>query len=166
MRLGAGGTHRRVSCVCACVCVGATSCLTFFYSKFISFFFAMFWFLFLRSLSNFLHLFCCKMAAHTHILYVQSFWFNDCFWVCRFDVCVLRFRISAKEKCSNCSNFVSFYFLFLFTQHRFVNSLTQWCITLSEIFERYKLRGGGNNNNRFGELIFLMFELRLRPGTK
>lgn len=66
MRIGAGGTHRRVSCVCACVCVGATSCLTFFYSKFISFFFAMFWFLFLRSLSNFLHLFCCKMAAHTH----------------------------------------------------------------------------------------------------
>lgn len=38
MRLGAGGTHRRVSCVTVCVCVGATSCLTFFYGKFISFF--------------------------------------------------------------------------------------------------------------------------------
>lgn len=163
MRLGAGGTHRRVSCVCMC---WGNVLSHIFYSKFISFFSQCFGSFFCGVYQTSYICFVVKWQhPHTHT-YVQSFWFNDCFWVCRFDVCVLRFRISAKEKCSNCSNFVSFYFFFLFAQQRFVNSLTQWCITLSEIFKRYKLRGGGNNNNRFGELIFLMFELRLRPGTK
>lgn len=122
MRLGAGDTHTHTHTLRAglAVCLyGATSCLTIFFiaNSFLSFFRnVLVSFFILRSLSNFLHWFCCKMVAHTRTHKLSdlmiAFEFVESMCVC---VCVCGgFRISVEEICSNCSNFVLFTFAFSF----------------------------------------------------